>query len=124
MTVSSSSQNQDDISKNYKSSYFGLPALDVSVAFPQATPASVFPPNASDYYQFDDLLNLEEQTLRRKVREVMEKDVAPIMTEAFCDLEPIYTYEGTYEINSLVTGREITGIASFKPAALTKRSRL
>ncbi|XP_010253770.1 PREDICTED: acyl-coenzyme A oxidase 4, peroxisomal-like isoform X1 [Nelumbo nucifera] len=81
MTVSSSSQNQDDISKNYKSSYFGLPALDVSVAFPQATPASVFPPNASDYYQFDDLLNLEEQTLRRKVREVMEKDVAPIMTE-------------------------------------------
>ncbi|XP_019052861.1 PREDICTED: acyl-coenzyme A oxidase 4, peroxisomal-like isoform X2 [Nelumbo nucifera] len=83
MTVSSSSQNQDDISKNYKSSYFGLPALDVSVAFPQATPASVFPPNASDYYQFDDLLNLEEQTLRRKVREVMEKDVAPIMTEGY-----------------------------------------
>jgi acyl-CoA oxidase len=34
--------------------------------------------------------------------------------QAFCDLEPIYTYEGTYEVNSLVTGREITGIASFK----------
>ncbi|KAJ0978094.1 hypothetical protein J5N97_013568 [Dioscorea zingiberensis] len=37
---------------------------------------------------------------------------------AFCDLEPIFSYEGTYDINSLVTGREITGIASFKPAAL------
>jgi len=40
------------------------------------------------------------------------------------DLEPIYTYEGTYDINSLVTGREITGLASFKPAMLSKRSRL
>lgn len=41
--------------------------------------------------------------------------------QAFCDLEPIYTYEGTYDINSLVTAREVTGIASFKPAS---RSRL
>ncbi|KAL2902063.1 Acyl-coenzyme A oxidase 4 peroxisomal [Bienertia sinuspersici] len=41
--------------------------------------------------------------------------------QAFCDLEPIYTYEGTYDINTLVTAREVTGIASFKPAA---RSRL
>ena len=40
--------------------------------------------------------------------------------QAFCDLEPIYSYEGAYDINSLVTGREITGIASFKPAALAK----
>ncbi|KAM7260566.1 hypothetical protein ACFE04_011239 [Oxalis oulophora] len=31
--------------------------------------------------------------------------------KAFCDLEPIYTYEGTYDINTLVTGREITGVA-------------
>lgn len=45
-----------------------------------------------------------------------------IVPQAFCDLEPIYTYEGTYEINSLVTGREITGIASFKPAV--SRSRM
>lgn len=30
--------------KEAKSSYFDLPALDVSVAFPQATPASNFPP--------------------------------------------------------------------------------
>ncbi|XP_010264611.1 PREDICTED: acyl-coenzyme A oxidase 4, peroxisomal-like [Nelumbo nucifera] len=81
MTIVSSSQNQGETVKNYKSSYFGLPALDVSVAFPQATPASIFPPCASDYYQFDDLLNPEEQALRRKVREVMENDIAPIMTK-------------------------------------------
>lgn len=44
--------------------------------------------------------------------------------QAFCDIEPIYTYEGTYDINTLVTGREVTGIASFKPVALAARSRL
>lgn len=47
-----------------------------------------------------------------------------LIAKAFCDLEPIYTYEGTYDINTLVTGREVTGIASFKPVALSKRSRL
>ncbi|XP_039803340.1 acyl-coenzyme A oxidase 4, peroxisomal-like [Panicum virgatum] len=46
-----------------------------------------------------------------------------LVAKAFCDLEPIFTYEGTYDINSLVTGREITGVASFKPAVLAK-SRL
>ena len=46
------------------------------------------------------------------------------MLQAFCDLEPIYSYEGTYEINSLITGREITGIASFKPSLQINRSRL
>jgi acyl-CoA oxidase len=40
--------------------------------------------------------------------------------QAFYDLEPIFS---TYDINRLVTGREINGIASFKPAALAK-SRL
>ncbi|KAI4331583.1 hypothetical protein MLD38_029760 [Melastoma candidum] len=43
---------------------------------------------------------------------------------AFCDLEPIYTYEGTYDINTLVTGREVTGLASFKPAVSSMRNRL
>ncbi|CAH9110335.1 unnamed protein product [Cuscuta europaea] len=47
-----------------------------------------------------------------------------LVAKAFCDMEPIYTYEGTYDINTLVTGREITGIASFKPAPSSKRSRL
>jgi alkylation response protein AidB-like acyl-CoA dehydrogenase len=30
------------------------------------------------------------------------------------DMEGMHTYEGTYEINSLVAAREITGIAAFK----------
>ena len=30
------------------------------------------------------------------------------------DMEAIHTYEGTYEINTLVAGREITGFAAFK----------
>lgn len=29
--------------------------------------------------------------------------------KAFLDMEAIYTYEGTYDINSLVSGRELTG---------------
>ncbi|KAH7366368.1 hypothetical protein KP509_18G075600 [Ceratopteris richardii] len=45
-----------------------------------------------------------------------------LVAKAFCDLEPIYTYEGTYEVNSLVTGREVTGLASFK--APKRRSAL
>ena len=48
--------------------------------------------------------------------------LSSLIVQAFCDLEPIYTYEGTYEINTLVTGREVTGFASFKPA--TQRSRM
>lgn len=80
MTIHSS-KHQDDVDKNARSSYFNLPALDISVAFPQATPASKFPPCASDYYQFDDLLTSEEQAVRMKVRECMEKEIAPIMAE-------------------------------------------
>lgn len=45
------------------------------------------------------------------------------VAKAFCDLEPIYTFEGTYDINTLVTGREVTGFASFK-APLRQKSRL
>jgi alkylation response protein AidB-like acyl-CoA dehydrogenase len=29
--------------------------------------------------------------------------------KAFMDIEAIHTYEGTYEVNMLVSGREITG---------------
>ncbi|KAM2045695.1 hypothetical protein ACFX1T_009859 [Malus domestica] len=35
-----------------------------------------------------------------------------LVAKAFGDLEPIYTFEGTYDIIALVTGREVTGIAS------------
>lgn len=34
--------------------------------------------------------------------------------KALADIEAIYTYEGTYDINVLVAGREITGIPAFK----------
>ena len=29
-------------------------------------------------------------------------------------MEAIYTYEGTYEINVLVAGRDLTGMSAFK----------
>ena len=32
----------------------------------------------------------------------------------FLDIEALYTYEGTYDINSLIVGRELTGKAAFK----------
>ncbi|XP_031109518.1 acyl-coenzyme A oxidase 4, peroxisomal-like isoform X1 [Ipomoea triloba] len=76
-----SSETQEQKHKDAKSLYFDLPALDVSVAFPQATPASKFPPCTSDYYQFDDLLTPAERTVRMRVRECMERDVAPLMTK-------------------------------------------
>uniref|UniRef100_A0A0E0A9B0 Acyl-CoA dehydrogenase/oxidase C-terminal domain-containing protein n=1 Tax=Oryza glumipatula TaxID=40148 RepID=A0A0E0A9B0_9ORYZ len=37
--------------------------------------------------------------------------------KAFCDMESIYTYEGSYEVNVLVAAREITGIASIRPTS-------
>ena len=36
------------------------------------------------------------------------------LMKAVADAEAIYTYEGTYDINTLVAGREITGIPAFK----------
>ncbi|XP_072959397.1 acyl-coenzyme A oxidase 4, peroxisomal-like [Typha angustifolia] len=76
--MASSSHNQDRIDDSHGD---GSQPLDISVGFPQATPASIFPSPVSDYYQFDDLLNAEERTLRKKVRKVMEKEVAPIMAK-------------------------------------------
>ncbi|KAG5407766.1 hypothetical protein IGI04_013885 [Brassica rapa subsp. trilocularis] len=38
---------------------------------------------ASDYYHFNELLTPEEQAARKRVREFMEKEVAPIMTDTF-----------------------------------------
>ncbi|XP_066392541.1 acyl-coenzyme A oxidase 4, peroxisomal-like [Miscanthus floridulus] len=55
-------------------------ALDLSVDCPQLTPAaSAFPAAVSDYYQFDELLATEEKKLRIKIRQFMEKEVAPII---------------------------------------------
>ena len=36
------------------------------------------------------------------------------LMKAVTDAEAIYTYEGTYDINTLVAGRELTGIPAFK----------
>ncbi|TXG58820.1 hypothetical protein EZV62_016649 [Acer yangbiense] len=73
-----SAQRQDDqVDKSAKN----LPPLDISLAFPQATPASKFPPSLSDYYQFEDLLTSEERATRLKVRECVEKEIALIMSE-------------------------------------------
>ncbi|KAK8928448.1 Acyl-coenzyme A oxidase 4, peroxisomal [Platanthera zijinensis] len=82
--------------------------MEISVAFPQATPASTFPPMAFDYYLFDDLLTPEEKALRKKVREVMEKEIAPIMTE-YCEKAefPFHVIPKLAELN--VVGGTIQG---------------
>ncbi|MER1996294.1 MAG: acyl-CoA dehydrogenase family protein [Arthrobacter sp.] len=36
------------------------------------------------------------------------------MAKIFADAEAIYTYEGTYEINSLIAGREISGVSALR----------
>ena len=36
--------------------------------------------------------------------------------KAMLDMEALYTYEGSYEMNALITGRSILGIAAFKPS--------
>ena len=35
----------------------------------------------------------------------------------FCDMEAVYTYEGSYEVCMLVAGRTLTGISAIKSAA-------
>jgi glutaryl-CoA dehydrogenase len=35
------------------------------------------------------------------------------MAKLFADAEILYTYEGSYEINSLLVGRAVTGIQAF-----------
>jgi hypothetical protein len=32
---------------------------------------------------------------------------------ALTDMEAVYTYEGTYEMNTLIAGRDLTGLAAF-----------
>lgn len=36
------------------------------------------------------------------------------VAKAFADVEALYTYEGTYDINMLIAGREATGFSAFK----------
>ncbi|KAL8093063.1 hypothetical protein AgCh_035082 [Apium graveolens] len=103
-----SSKFQDDQSKDARTSYFNKPALDVSIAFPQATPASIFPPAVSDYYHFDDLLTPEELAMKIKARECMEKEVAPIMTKYWEKAE--FPFEVVPKLGALcIAGRTIKG---------------
>jgi acyl-CoA oxidase len=44
-----------------------------------------------------------------------------LVAKAFCDMEAIHTYEGTHQVNALVSGRDITGIAAFRAPAARKR---
>jgi len=80
----------------------GLPALDVGSAFPQATPAAIFPPSVSDYFQLDELLSPEDVALRQRVRDVMETHVAPVMTKYWEKAE--FPFEVVPHIASLKIG--------------------
>ncbi len=44
-------------------------------------------------------------------------------TQAFSDVEALYTYEGTYDVNMLVAGRGITGISAIKPSSTGAAAR-
>ncbi|KAL6604052.1 hypothetical protein ACP70R_044413 [Stipagrostis hirtigluma subsp. patula] len=39
------------------------------------------------------------------------------VAKAFCDMESVYSYEGSYDVNALIVAREITGISSIRPAS-------
>lgn len=45
------------------------------------------------------------------------------VARAFTDMEALYTYEGSYDINVLVAGRELTGKAAFAPPPQARRRR-
>lgn len=34
--------------------------------------------------------------------------------KTLCDMEALYTYEGTYDINTLVAGHELTGVRAIR----------
>ncbi len=44
------------------------------------------------------------------------------VAKVFCDMEAMYTYEGTYDINMLVAGRESTGYSAFKATPQEQKS--
>jgi len=43
------------------------------------------------------------------------------MAAKFCDMEAVYTYEGTYDVCMLVAGRTLMGVSAIKPAAAVKK---
>lgn len=79
--MSTSSAAIDSIAEDPKQERDSSSSMDISQAFPQATPASKFPQSVSDYYQLDDLLTPEERAIRIRVRETAERDIAPIIAK-------------------------------------------
>jgi glutaryl-CoA dehydrogenase len=71
----------------------------------------------------DGMAALAKQTCAAKARQVVALARETLggngvlldyhVARHFADMEAVYTYEGTNEINMLVVGREITGIAAF-----------
>ncbi|XP_066396267.1 acyl-coenzyme A oxidase 4, peroxisomal-like [Miscanthus floridulus] len=84
-------------------------ALDLSVDCPRLTPAaSAFPAAVSDYYRLDELLTTEEKKLRVKIRQFMEKEVAPIIIKYWETAE--FPYHLIPKLGSLgFTGGTIKG---------------
>ncbi len=50
--------------------------------------------------------------------------IAGIVAKLDCTNVPVLRYEGTYEVNVLVSGRDITGTAAFRPAPSRKKKEL
>lgn len=46
------------------------------------------------------------------------------VAKQFCDMEAIYTYEGTYEVNVLVAGRGATGISAIKATSKANQRKI
>ena len=73
---------------------------------------------ATDFYLLDDLLADDERVIRDKVRAFADGEILPIINDYhvarhMTDMEVVDTYEGTDTIQSLIVGRDVTGISAF-----------
>jgi acyl-CoA oxidase len=71
--------------------------------FPQATTAAEFPAAVSDALALDSLLTPEERALRKRVRQFMESEVAPMITDYW------ERAEFPYELPAMMRGLGIGG---------------
>ncbi len=49
-----------------------------------------------DYYNIDELLTIEEKMARNMVREFLEREIEPLVTEAFHKEKPFNTRESEH----------------------------
>ena len=94
------------------------PAKDIKQHKPLPAPNS-------DFYEFGADLPAEELAIVKKVREYMETKVQPIINKYWVvdsfpfellpsfKAEVIYSYEGTYQMQTLIVGKAITGFSAF-----------